>query len=72
MNPDHHAVFRFDTLAEAVCFVSSLAQIEEKYANIVELHLKGRMLQILLTPAEQQKKLAREILEQLRRQHRAG
>lgn len=72
MNSDHHAVFRFDTLAEAACFVSSLAEIEERFANMVEVQLKGRMLQVRLSPPAQHKELAGDILQRLRLLHRAG
>ena len=31
-----HSSFRFDTLAEAACFLSGLAEVDEKHASFVE------------------------------------
>ena len=72
MNPDIylHSTFRFDTLAEAACFLSCLAEIEEENAGFVEAHLKGRRLEVKLAAPKDKKHAAGAIMERLREVHR--
>lgn len=66
-----HSSFRFDTLAEAACFLSCLAEIDERHAGFVEAKLKGRRLEILVAAPDHQKRVAGAIMERLRAHHRS-
>lgn len=74
MNPDLylHSAFRFDTLAEAACFLSYLSEVDERHAGLVEARLKGRRLEVLVAAPADRKKAAGAIMERLRQLHRAA
>lgn len=66
-----HSSFRFDTLAEAACFLSGLAEVDEKHASFVEARLKGRHVEVLVSAPPHHKAAAKSIMSRLRERHRA-